>query len=237
MYYNLVVLFSLICLSCSVKQNSYENQDLFSDKNKGLWYIEGQDKDTHDEFWELKDGVLTCKTSGNTSHPGSWYVFKSPIDDFEFKVDFRYDKSLRGNSGIQFRSKYDFENNKMQGPQIDIHPPLAFRTGLLYDETDGVKHWLYPVTTSWRLESFKSPNELVVFDDGIKWNTLELQCFNGKVITKVNGTLLVDYNGLGVLNDQLHTKMGVGMKGLLSFQLHKKHDIFIQFRNCYIKTL
>ena len=66
---------------------------------------------------------------------------------------------------------------------------------------------------------------------------LELECLNGKVITKVNGTLLTNYNGLGVLNDQLHSKMGVGMKGLLSIQLHKKHDIFIQFRNCYIKTL
>ena len=47
---NLVVVLSLICLSCSVRQNSYDNQDLFSDKNKGLWYIEGQDKDTHDGF-------------------------------------------------------------------------------------------------------------------------------------------------------------------------------------------
>lgn len=234
---NLVVLLSLICLSCSVKQNSYDNQDLFSDKNKDLWYIEGQDKDTHDGFWKLKNGVLTCKTNGNISHPGSWFVFKYPMDDFKFKVDFRYDKSLRGNSGIQFRSKYDFENNKMQGPQIDIHPPLAFRTGLLYDETDGVKHWLYPETSSWRLESFESPNALVIFDDGIKWNTLELECLNGKVITKVNDTVLTDYNGLGVLNDQLHTKLGVGMNGLLSIQLHKKHDIFIQFRNCYIKSL
>ena len=37
---NLVVVLSLICLSCSVRLNSYDNQDLFSDKNKGLWYIE-----------------------------------------------------------------------------------------------------------------------------------------------------------------------------------------------------
>ena len=28
-------------------------------------------------------------------------MFKHPMDNFEFKVDFRYDKSLRGNSGIQ----------------------------------------------------------------------------------------------------------------------------------------
>ena len=34
------------------------------------------------------------------------------------------------------------------------------------------------------------------------------------------------------------TKLGVGMNGLLSIQLHKKHDIFIQFRtDCYIKPL
>ena len=109
MYYNLLVVLSLIGLSCCVNQNSYENEDLFSEENKGLWYIEGQHKNTHDGFWELKDGVLTCNTRGNTSHPGSWYVFKSPIDDFEFKVDFRYDKNLKGNSGIQFRIKSEAE--------------------------------------------------------------------------------------------------------------------------------
>ena len=54
MHNNLVVVLSFICLSCSVKSNSYDNQDLFSDKNKGLWYIEGQDKNTHDGFWNLK---------------------------------------------------------------------------------------------------------------------------------------------------------------------------------------
>lgn len=237
MYYSLVFVLSFTLMSCSLNQSSFDNKDLFTNENKGLWYIEGQDQITHDEFWKLKNGVLTCKTNGNISHPGSWYVFKFPLDDFEFKVDFRYDKSLRGNSGIQFRSKYDLKNNKMQGPQIDIHPPQSFRTGLLYDETDGVKHWLYPKTTSWRLESFETPNELVVFDDGIRWNTLVLQCLKGRVTTKVNGTVLTDYDGSGVLNDQIHTKMGVGMRGLLSFQLHKKHDIFIQFRNCYIKSL
>ena len=156
------------------------------------------------------------------------------MDNFEFKVKFRYDKSLKGNSGIQFRSKYDFKNNKMQGPQIDIHPPLAFRTGLLYDETDGAET-LVVSETSWRLESFESPNALVIFDDGIKWNTLERECLKGKVITKVNGILLTDYNGLGVLNDQLHTKLGVGIMGYIHSII--KHDIFIQFRNCYIKTL
>ena len=38
--------------------------------------------------------------------------------------------------------------------------------------------------------SFESPNALVIFDDGIKWNTLELECLNGKVITKVNGIII-----------------------------------------------
>ena len=43
--------------------------------------------------------------------------------------------------------------NKMQLPQVDIHPPIASKTELLYEETDGVQHWLSPKTKYYGLGS------------------------------------------------------------------------------------
>jgi hypothetical protein len=34
----------------------------------------------------------------------------------------------------------------MQLPQVDIHPPIASKTELLYDETDGAQYCLSPKT-------------------------------------------------------------------------------------------
>lgn len=237
MNYKLFSWIFIVFCSCALKKTMHTSEDLFTDYNKNLWYIAGNDSITHNQFWKLNAGILTCSTEGNTTHPGSWFIFNDTLEDFELQIDFRYNKQLRGNSGIQFRSKLDLDNNKMQGPQIDIHPPLPFRTGLLYDETDGVKHWLYPTTTSWRLEDFPSPKNLVIYDDGIQWNTLVLKCKGTQITTKINGVVLTNFDGEGVLNDTLHKQMGVGMEGLLSIQLHRKHDIFIQFKNCFIKRL
>ena len=48
---------------------------------------------------------------------------------------------------------------------------------------------------------------------------------------------MVDYNGEGIINDALHQKMGVGLEGLLSIQLHRKHDIDIYFKDIQLKRL
>ncbi len=54
-------------------------------------------------------------------------------------MKFQVYRDCPGNSGVQFRSRYDETENGgwLDGPQVDIHAPLpmAWRTGLIYDET------------------------------------------------------------------------------------------------------
>jgi hypothetical protein len=66
---------------------------------------------------------------------------------------------------------------------------------------------------------------------------LYIKCIGTKIITELNGITITDYNGKGILNDTLHQKKGVGLKGLIAFQLHKKHDIDIAFKDIQLKIL
>ena len=98
-----------------------------------------------------------------------------------------------------------------------------------------MKHWLFPVTETWRLENYKHSKDWIYNPEG--WNELYLKCQGTKIETKLNGVPMVDYNGEGIINDALHQKMGVGLEGLLSIQLHRKHDIDIYFKDIQLKRL
>ncbi|MGB2129428.1 MAG: 3-keto-disaccharide hydrolase [Flavicella sp.] len=233
------LLFTLVVISCSTpskKSTSTDWKSVFDGKSFNNWSVVSSDLEKSKSFWSIENGVIHCK-SDEKNHPGSWLVFEQSLGDFEFKLKFKSNDSLKGNSGLQFRSKLDLAQNKMQGPQIDIHPPKPFRTGLLYDETDGVKHWLYPLTSSWKLESYPTPENWEYHSGKDQWNELYLFCKGTKIITKLNGVKLVDFDGNRVLNDSVHKNMGVGMNGKLSIQLHKKHIIDISFKDLYLKKL
>ena len=234
------VIFSVF-ISCNpnlVKKRNTKNKQwvaILDENTMKSWSSSGLDTDKLSNFWKVEDGILNCNTQGDKEHSGSWFVFEENLDNFELKFKFRYDANLPGNSGLQLRSKLDLPNNKMQGPQIDIHPPQPFRTGLIYDETDGVKHWIFPKTETWKLESYPTPKNWILHTDGTTWNEIYVQCNGTRIITKINNVLIADFDGKGVLDDTLHKKQDVGLKGKIAFQLHKKHDINIQFKDIYLK--
>ncbi len=173
-----LIVFLFLTISCSKFTNSHSSEtkwiSIFDGKTLDKWELVGRDSLKLPYFWKVDNQILYCKTSGDKAHQGSWLVFHEKLSDFELKFKFRSNPNLKGNSGIQFRSQFDLEQNKMQVPQIDIHPPAPFRTGLIYDETDGVKHWLYPVTESWKLASFPMPKDWVYYKDSSKWNVFVL---------------------------------------------------------------
>lgn len=233
------LLLLVLLVSCKNNVNrakSQEWQSVFDGKTFDNWSVVSNDLEKSNTFWTIENREVHCKST-DKNHPGSWLVFKENLGDFEFKIKFKSNDALNGNSGIQFRSKLDLAQNKMQGPQIDIHPPKPFRTGLLYDETDGVKHWLEPLTTSWKLESYPTPENWKYNTGKNEWNELYLSCKGTNITTKLNGVTLVDFNGDHTLNDSIHKSMGVGMRGKLAIQLHKKHVIDISFKDIYLKKI
>ncbi len=134
-----------------------------------------------------------------------------------------------GNSGVQVRSRYDYETSWLNGPQVDIHPAHGWRCGLIYDETRGVQHWIHPELPDWRIDQQYAVQGWSWDRKG--WNTIRIRCRGTTIETEVNGVVISQYDGAGVLDDEFHKKYNVGMRGHIALQLHKGDDLRIAFRN------
>ncbi|MHC4214586.1 MAG: 3-keto-disaccharide hydrolase, partial [Planctomycetota bacterium] len=126
------------------------------------------------------------------------------------------------------------------GPQIDIHPPMPLRTGLIYDETQGVKRWIHPSLKNASIIPEKAPQaahqtQLKFADNGPDvWNSLELICDGMKIKTFINGRNISDFDATGILDDELHNAHNVGTKGKIALQLHSGDELLIRFKDIEI---
>jgi hypothetical protein len=51
-------------------------------------------------------GVIEGNSIGHTEHNHIWFVNQNEYTDFNLRLKFQIFKSSRGNSGVQFRSRY-----------------------------------------------------------------------------------------------------------------------------------
>jgi hypothetical protein len=169
--------------------------------------------------------------------------------DFELYLEFQLFRKVEGNSGIQFRSRYDpydtLSGGKgwLNGPQSDIHPLNPLRAGLIYDETRGVQRWIYPSLPDWKISTDQAPEsalktEFVYADEEPDaWNNMEIICRGMHIRTFVNQNPVTDFHAEGILDDEIHRKLNVGSSGHIALQLHANDALRIRFRNLYIREL
>ena len=223
-------------------------EDLFNGKNLDGWEIKCLPEDRGKEFWTAKNGVIECNSIGKPDHHYFWLMHKKEYADFNLLLKFQIFKSSTGNSGVQFRSRYDSsekarEGGWLNGPQADIHPPTPFRAGLIYDETDGVNRWIYPSMPDWKISETDVPKtalqtELVYADNNPDaWNTMEIICEGMKIRTFVNGKLVTNFDATGILDDAIHLEKNVGSSGQIALQLHSSDELFIRYKDIKIKKL
>jgi len=116
------------------------------------------------------------------------------------------------------------------------------RAGLIYDETDHVRRWIFPSLPDWNIEADQVPKsaqqtQLIYADsDPDAWNTMEIICEGMKVKTFVNGLRIVDFDADGILNDTLHRDRNVGTRGIIALQLHRNDETLIRFKELLIKN-
>ena len=97
-------------------------------------------------------------------------------------------QGLRGKQRGAIPEHYDDSSDTaryggwLNGPQVDIHGPVPFRCGLIYDETENVQRWIFPSLPDWQIVEEQAPKEalktsLFYFeDDPEAWNELEIIC-------------------------------------------------------------
>lgn len=226
------------------KEDGWEN--LFNGKNLDGWEVKCQPQDKGKGFWQVKNGAIECNSIGHPDHNYFWLMHKNEYADFNLRLKFQIFKSSKGNSGVQFRSRYDDSSTARQGgwlngPQVDIHPPASFRCGLIYDETDGVNRWIYPSMPDWNIKENDVPKSalqttLVYADEKPDaWNSMEIICEGMKIVTFVNGKRVTNFDADGILNDSIHQEKNVGTKGKIALQLHSGDELFIRYKDLKIR--
>jgi hypothetical protein len=66
---------------------------------------------------------------------------------------------------------------------------------------------------------------------------LEITARGTKIKSVLNGVTVADYDGTGVLDDELHRKLQVGLRGMIGLQIHSSDELKLRFKDIRIKPL
>lgn len=214
---------------------------LFNGTNLSGWHVKCQPADTEKRFWTVDGGTILCDSMGRKDHNYVWLLTDKEFGDFELRLKFQAYTNSPGNSGLQFRSRFDdaAKGGWLDGPQVDIHPPkpMSWRTGLIYDETREERRWICPSLKNSTMDpKFEPPHYLLKYEtDGDGWNELTLICKGTRVKTILNGTIMTDWDGAGVLDNDAHVRHNVGRKGHFALQLHTGDELRIRFKDIVVR--
>lgn len=196
-------------------------------------------EDAGQGLWKAEDGAITCDSRGRPGHDYVWLVSGGEFADFELRLQVRSFRGVPGNSGIQVRSRYDQTAWWLDGPQIDVHPPAPWRTGLIYDETRGVQRWIHPSLPDSTISDAHAPAHWGWrhADEGSGWNGIDILCRGTGIRATVNGHVISNEDFAGLLDDANHRARNAGLRGHIALQLHRKDELYIQFRKIEVRVL
>jgi hypothetical protein len=228
------------CQRCAICPENDEWVSLFNGKDLTSWIVKCKPTDAGRQFWRVEDETILADSMAGKEHDYIWLLTEQEYGDFILRLRFQAYRDNLGNSGVQIRSRYDDQAGWLDGPQIDINPPGPWRTGMIWDETRGSKRWLYPDVPKgkWVVPSM-APQEMVFFysDEGPGWNELEIEAVGTRITAYLNGVKVTEYDGAGVLNDDVHKGRNVGLFGHIALQIHTGDLLKIRYKDIYIKDL
>lgn len=228
------------CRQCDFCPNSDNWVQLFNGKDLSGWVVKCKPSDAGRQFWHVEDGRILADSMAGKEHDYIWLLTEKEYGDFILRLRFQAYRNNPGNSGVQIRSRYDDQAGWLDGPQVDINPPGFWRTGMIWDETRGVKHWLYPdVPKGEWVDPSMAPSAMVFYysDEGPGWNELEIMAVGTRVTAHLNGVKVTEYDGTGVLDDDVHKARNVGLFGHIALQVHTGDLLKICYKDIYIKDL
>jgi hypothetical protein len=114
---------------------------------------------------------------------------------------------------------------------------MPWRTGLIYDETRGERRWINPSLKSAAIDISYAPKQwkfkYAGEEDG--WNDLTIICRGFRIKTILNGFVMSDYDGTGVLDNDTHKIREVGQRGHIALQLHTRDELRIRFKEIVVQ--
>lgn len=218
--------------------------ELFDGRSLDGWKVWCLPADAGKTFWSVRDGAIEVDSLGRKDHHYVWLAHEREWADFELELEFQAFRSSPGNTGVQIRSRYDASPSApnggwLDGPQIDIHPPAPWRTGLIYDETRTEKRWIHPSLPSSKIEPRDPPAGFAFFyaEDGGRWNRLRIVARGTGIMTELNGVMTAFFDGTAILDNEAHRRLGAGLRGHIALQLHVRDELKARFRHVRVRPL
>ena len=234
-----ITLFFIVCSSFNFKKEE-KWISLFNGENLEGWTVKCKPEDKKTAYFVVNKGYIEVNSMGDKGHDYVWLMTDREYKDFSLKLNFAAFKDSPGNSGVQFRSRYDDTVGWLDGPQVDIHPNGPWRSGMMWDETRGMNRWIFPDIPKgkWVNESMRNEVPQVYFSDKtLQWNELEITVKGWTVISHLNGTQITDFNNKALLTTKHHKKYKVGKKGHICLQLHIKDELKMFYKDIMIMEL
>jgi type 1 glutamine amidotransferase len=159
-------------------------------------------------FWQVRDGIIVGRTPSEWKKK-TYAICDQSFSDFVLRCSIRV---VRGNSGVQFRSRElpDFE---VAGYQADA----AFKAWGNLHEQNGRRRLV---------DGWWHKGEYNVDLNG--WNDLEITARGDHIVLKLNGIVTADYT---------EKDPAAARAGIVALQLHDEADMEAQLTNIRIKTL
>lgn len=214
---------------------------LFTGGDLSGWTLEGLAADKDKGVVTVQDGAIWVHAvkPDKICKDHVWLVTKKEYSDFVLRMKFQEVRGDRGNSGIQIRSRIDADSG-MQGLQLDVNPPGPWRTGMLYDMTVGVTRFLSPEGSTEEVKKEMAVPGLIHYyaDEGPGWNEIEITAIGSHIKCVLNGVTVMDFvDSKNVLNDAVHQKYNVGVKGFIALQIHEGRPVDLKFKEIEIQDL
>ena len=190
----------LVFFTISISQaQTAQWTSLFNGKDlKGWVQYNGKAKYT------VEKGEIVGRTVPN--EPNSFLSTEKLYGDFILELDLKVDVNM--NSGIQFRSELDDENDhctvtdkhtpqRVHGYQMEIDPSFRAWSGGIYDEAR--RGWIYPLEYNVAAKKAFKNNT---------WNHYKIECIGNSIRTWINGIpcaqVVDDMTPKGFISLQVH---------------------------------
>ena len=82
-------------------------ESLYNGKNLEGWHIECLPSDREKTFWTSEGIYMECNSMGRPEHNYYWLLSNGEYTDFQLRLEFQVFEKSSGNSGLQFRSRFD----------------------------------------------------------------------------------------------------------------------------------
>jgi hypothetical protein len=182
---------------------------LFNGKDLNNW-VQRNGKATY----HIEDDAIVGTTKPNS--PNSFLCTKEQYGDFELVFEVKVDNELNSGVQIRSRSKGDYKNYRVHGPQVEIESAPG-ESGYIYSEGTG-RGWLSQDRST--RDAFNN-NE---------WNKYRVKAKGDRIQTWVNGKKIEDIKTPDSYK-----------KGFIGLQVHgvggRKDPLQVRWRNLYLRKL